>query len=200
MRDRELSRDPHRIRRRLRRGTNPERDLAMLQEAGLKPVSEWDDEELARGKPRNIKGSFSGATPPYLSPVIEEERRKRLKQATYNRLMPHSLVAMDVLGALVKNPKTPAGVRADIAKFIYEQQHGKAKAHVDAVVMSSPIAAAVVLDDGLPQDKPIVLEGEFTEDEEPTRRKDAVVPHGGVDDDNPLPGVIRDGGDSVRIA
>jgi hypothetical protein len=57
---------------------------------------------------------------------------------------------------------------------------------------SAPLAAAIVLPDGLPQDVPIVLEGEHTEDEEGSADgplNDA--PPGGVDDD-PMPWPLRD--------
>ncbi|KIR64738.1 hypothetical protein [Micromonospora haikouensis] len=169
MTNRELSRKPRRIRDRLRHGTNPERDLAMLEEIGYKPVSEWDNEELARGRPRNKRGTFAGPSPSWLSEAIQAEARKRLKERTFSAVMAHSEAVMKVLVDLATDPATPAGVRADIGKFIYEQLHGKAKAHVDVGAQAAPrvaIAAAIVLDDGLPQDTPAVLDGEYIEDDE----------------------------------
>ncbi|MBM0259758.1 hypothetical protein [Micromonospora sp. 4G55] len=220
MGNRELSKDPHRIRTRLRRGTNPKRDLAMLDEVGYKPVSEWDDEELARGRPRNSRGSFSGGpTPKWLTPVVEEERRKRLKQATFDRLMTHSLRAMEVMGELVNDPETPASVRADIARFIYEQQHGKAKSKVDVDATVGPRDAlfpAIVLDDGLPQDirhlrnmlseeefrqltnMPGVVDGQVVDEDD--RPKDAVIPAEGVDDEERMLLHLRDGHAEGRVS
>jgi hypothetical protein len=175
MADRELSRDPHRVRMRLRYGTNIERDLAML---GYKPVAQWDLEELGRGRPKNSNGSFTGGpAPKWLTPAIEAERRKRLKQATHDALMAHTDAAMRVLGELVKNPETPASVRADIGKFIYEQLHGKAKSKIDLDAKVTPqtaLAAAIVLDDGLPQDASMVIEDvEYIETDE---QDDAALP------------------------
>ncbi|RZT77965.1 methyltransferase family protein [Micromonospora violae] len=43
----------------------------MLEEIGYKPVSEWDNEELARGKPRNSQGSFSCPSPSWLTQAIQ---------------------------------------------------------------------------------------------------------------------------------
>ncbi|MFJ6198845.1 hypothetical protein [Micromonospora sp. NPDC092111] len=97
---------------------------------------------------------------------------KRLKETTFSALMAHSEALMKVLVELATDPETPASVRADVGKFVYDQLLGKAKQRMKFDAELSPrekqataIAAAIVLDDGLPQDKPIVLEGQFTEEE-----------------------------------
>jgi hypothetical protein len=143
----------------------------MLEEIGYKPVSEWDLEELGRGRPKNSDGSFTGGpAPKWLTPAIEAERQRRLKEATHDALMAHTEAAMRVLGELVKNPETPASVRADIGKFIYEQQLGKATARVDVGLTAQEhtmqaLASAIVLDDGLPQGHLTTIEGELIEDD-----------------------------------
>ncbi len=72
----------------------------MLVEIGYKPVSEWDLEELGRGRPRNRNGSFAGGSAPkWLTPAIEAERRRRLKEAAHDALMAHTDAAMRVLGS-----------------------------------------------------------------------------------------------------
>jgi hypothetical protein len=63
-------------------------------------------------------------------------------------------------------------VRADIAKFIYEQQHGKATARVDVGLTAREqteraIASAIVLDDGLPQGHLAIIDGEIVDEDEP---------------------------------
>ncbi|PZV96317.1 hypothetical protein SAMN05443287_106193 [Micromonospora phaseoli] len=172
----------------------------MAEEGHIKPVSEWDLEELGRGYPRNKDGTFARRrATDWLAPAVQAERMKRLKQASHDALMTHASDAMKVLGLLVNDPATPAGVRADIGKFIYEQLHGKAKAHVDVDAKVGPrdaIAAAIVLDDGLPQDAPLVLEGEFTEEEDDPG--DAPMP--GVDDEeNRMPRPLREAHKEGRI-
>src|SRR5690606_18560963 len=42
-----------------------------------KPLAEWDNEELARGRPRNADGTFSGPTPAYISAEVHEEALDR---------------------------------------------------------------------------------------------------------------------------
>ncbi|MEH1098210.1 hypothetical protein [Micromonospora sp. CPCC 205561] len=107
---RELSRKPKEIRKRLRRGDDLERDLAMLEEAGYKPVSEWDDEELAKGKPRDRRGSFSGRTPEWRKEQVEAEALRRHKEATLSAPKPRPEVLGKVLAELATNPHTPAEV------------------------------------------------------------------------------------------
>lgn len=207
MANRELSRKPRRIRGRLRHGINPERDLAMLEEIGYKPVAEWDNEELARGRPRDRRGSFSGRAPSWLNEAIQAEALKRLKETTFSALMAHSEALIKVLVELATDPGTPAGVRADIGKFVYDQLLGKAKQRMTIDAELSPrdktitaLASAIINDDGTPQDAPTVLDGEFTEDdEEDDRPKDATIPPEGVDDEDRMPRHIRDAQEDGRI-
>lgn len=188
MADRELSRKPKEIRDRLRRGRDPARDLAMLQDVSgyHKPLSEWDLEELGRGYPRDSNGSFTGRrTPSWLVGPLQEERMRRLKTATHDALMTHAAAAMRVIGELIADPKTPASVRADIGKFIYEQQHGKATSKVDVGLSAKDqtmqvLASAIVLDDGLPQDH-LAIESELAEDHKEEMEADRAMI--GLDDD-----------------
>ncbi|WP_212993707.1 hypothetical protein [Actinoplanes auranticolor] len=156
----------------------------LVEVIGYKPVSEWDLEELGRGRPKNSDGSFpSGGKPKWITPMIEAERKKRLAEATHDALMAHSDAAMRVLGELVDDPKTPANVRMQIAMFLYEQQHGKAASKVSLDATIGPrqaIASAIVLDDGLPQGH-LTIEGELAEvDEDETEADRAMI---GLDDD-----------------
>src|SRR6478609_9046244 len=54
-----------RARRKMRRGEALMDDA--LIEIGWKPVEEWDDEELARGRPRNSLGTFTGRKPGWVT-------------------------------------------------------------------------------------------------------------------------------------
>jgi hypothetical protein len=105
--------------------------------------------------PRYTQRPFStGRTPSWITPALQIERVKRLKQGVYDALMANSGDAMRVLGELVKDAETPVSVRADIGRFIYEQLHGKAagKLNVDAAIgPRAAVASAIILDDGLPQ-------------------------------------------------
>lgn len=176
-----LSTKPDQIRRRLRRtvGTDKyQEDLALYyQHSGYKHVSEWDIEELARGKPRNKRGKFSGAGPRWLTPEITREARTRLLEHTQALLGEQIEFAVRTMIDLIKNeevdekgrPIVDARTKLDACKFIIEHVKGKATAIVEVEGLDRTrhmIASAIVLDDGSPQDERVVLEGEVVEDED----------------------------------
>src|SRR4051812_41050320 len=79
-------RNPNRIRERLRRGTDPERDLAMLG------VKRWQSGILEELGPRAIRGtamdSFSGGSKPgWRTANNQAEAMKRLKDAAFSDIM-----------------------------------------------------------------------------------------------------------------
>src|SRR5690349_18056761 len=51
-----------------------------------KPLDEWDDEEVARGRPRGSDGTFRGRRPQWLTPAIQAERQRRLRQLMVDEL------------------------------------------------------------------------------------------------------------------
>lgn len=126
----EASTDPKQIRKRARRYERMARDALSIL---YKPVEEWDDEELARGRPRNPDGSFRGKPPEWVSREVHEEAIKRFvdyAQAETRAVVPDAI-------ALVKNllltdeqdkrgrPLVPAGVQLDAAKWLIEHVIGK---------------------------------------------------------------------------
>jgi len=176
-----LSTKPEQIRRRLRRtvGTdNYQEDLKLYYEhANFKPVEDWDIEELARGKPRNKRGKFSGRGPRWLTPEIVREARRRLVDETHALLGSQVEFAVKTMIDLIKSeevddkgrPIVDARTKLDACKFIIEHVKGKATMIVEAEGLDftrKMIASAIVLDDGLAQDEPIVLDGEIVEEDE----------------------------------
>lgn len=173
-----LSRNPAQIRRRLRRSSQlqdgrRDRDIEMLYQ---KPISDWDIEELARGRPRNSVGDFRGATGSWITPAVQQEAKRRLIDETMGKLTGHLNSAIRAVGKLITSeevddkgkPIVDARTRLAAAQFVIEHVIGKPKALVEieaADFTRKLIASAIVLDDGQPQDAPIVLEGSFTEPE-----------------------------------
>ncbi|WP_328651318.1 hypothetical protein OG598_24960 [Micromonospora sp. NBC_00330] len=149
MSKRELSRYRKQILRRLRRGNNPERDLPMLMAAGYKPVSEWDDEELSKGRPRNSRGSICGRAPSWLTGQIEAEALRRLKEATLSALKPRPEVLSQVLLALATNPETPADLLAmlDAALTTAKQRIGPEQDPQPPVRLKDPDIPPELVDD-----------------------------------------------------
>jgi hypothetical protein len=176
-----LSTDPAQIRRRLRRSIGKphhKQDLQLLVQAGgMKPIEEWDLEELARGMPKNKRGKFSGKPPTWITPDIMREAKKRLLAHTNALIGEQVDQAMAVIVDLMTDdsvddkgrPCVDARTKLDAAKFIIEHVKGKATAVLELEASDHTrkmIAAAIVLDDGLPQDEPVILEGEFEEVED----------------------------------
>lgn len=176
MAPRKLSMDPAQVRVRLRRrSVDAERDVAMLYG---KPVEEWDLEELARGRPRNKAGKFSGPRPPWLTPLVLAESRRRLHEETYGQLAGYAQIALKVMKNLMEStevdangrPLVDAKTKLAAASFVLEHIIGKPKAVVEindpSEFQRKALAAAIVLDDGKPQGHLTILEGEFEEVEE----------------------------------
>jgi hypothetical protein len=124
-----LSRDPTAIRQRLRRRAQPlAEDVEMLADA-VKPVEEWDLEELARGKPRDKDGHFRGRPPKWITPALRSEAARRLKVEAQALLSGHIADAVKVIADLMMNSPDDK-TRLDCAKFIIEHTVGKATAAV----------------------------------------------------------------------
>lgn len=172
-----LSQDPKQIRNRLRRKADRySADLELyIDKAYGKPMSEWDLEELARGRPRAKNGTFAGLTPKWITPAIQKEAKRRLLDHTYGNLAGHVDLAVQTMVQLLKSTKTDfngkpivdARTKLEAAKFIVEHVIGKPKAlvEVDATDMVKQfLAQALILDDG-EQAHPVV-DGQFYDNDE----------------------------------
>lgn len=175
---RTLSTNPTQIRRRLRRKHEHfQEDLELYkQHAGFKPVEEWDPEELAHGRPRNSAGDFRGRSPAWMTVEIAKEARRRLLDQAFGGLASHMNAAIKVVKELMESdevddrgrPIVDAATKLKAAIFVIEHIIGKPSSviEIDGVDMTRQIlASAIVLDDGKPQDV-VVLDGEFTEDDD----------------------------------
>lgn len=175
-----LSRNPAQIRNRLRRKqkTNSE-DFQMYTElVWKKPIEEWDNEELARGRPRDKNGKFVGKSPSWATPAIAAEAKRRLMTHTFGKLAGHIDQAVVVIGNLLVSeevddkgrPIVDAKTKLAAATFIIEHTLGKPKALIELTeneTTKTAIAAAIVLEDGAPQDaQHRIIDGELADDEE----------------------------------
>lgn len=125
----QLSRKPEHIRKRMRNRTGPlAEDIEMLANA-IKPVEEWDLEELARGRPRDKDGHFRGRAPIWITPALRSEAARRLKVEAMSYLSGHVEDAIKVLADLMLNAEDDK-IRVDCAKFIIEHVVGKATAAI----------------------------------------------------------------------
>jgi hypothetical protein len=165
------STNPSAIRKRMRTAAahleGDREKLAEVQRMKYKPVEEWDLEELARGKPRNEDGSFSGARPKWITPLIKEEVQKRMREETLLQFDVQAANAVRVLVAFLGNDEEPR-LRFEAAKLILEYVVGKPEQKVKFegnVKLEAMLAEAIVLPDG-EEAHPMILPGEIVEDDD----------------------------------
>lgn len=155
--DDELSMTPKQIRRRAQRaGKKANKEYHRL----YKPVAEWDNEELARGRPRSKDGYFSGPKPKWVTREIHEEALRRFTEQTKAEMRTMVGSSLYLLKAIIEDDQmvyddegqpirhmTPASTKLDAAKFLLEQVLGKPKQHVegDLQVQIAHILAGSVL-------------------------------------------------------
>lgn len=165
---RRLSTRPSAIRRRIRKnGNRAAEDIALYIELQYKkPVEEWTIEELRHGRPRHPTGGWKGPRPAWITPVIQAEVRRRLRDETLESLMESSGAAVKVLVDFLKNPEEPA-LRFRAAALILEYTIGAPEKQVTIngnIQLQSMLASALVLEDGSPAHP--VIEGETIIDDE----------------------------------
>lgn len=98
-----------------------------------KPFEEWDEEELARGRPRAVDGTFRGAAPKWITREMHELAMTRFKDIVEGKMRGETVTAMALLHSILTNedvdekgrPFVSAGTKLDAAKFLIEHVVGK---------------------------------------------------------------------------
>lgn len=109
------------------------RQLEKVIEATYKPLDQWDIEELARGRPRDSLGRFSGPVPKYINRQVHEEAISRFKEISIADMRAIVPAAIQLAETLIQDTemddkgrwRTPASVRLDAAKWVVEHLIGK---------------------------------------------------------------------------
>jgi len=105
-----------------------------------KPVEDWDLEELARGRPRNKAGGFSGVQKPKWVPQeIHEQAIATFGKVVKNRMNVTAIDALESISAILANtdvddnnkPLVSASTKLDASKFLLEHVVGKPTQHVE---------------------------------------------------------------------
>lgn len=149
---------PKQIRARARRRAEKKRRDLMSEvefEALYKPIEEWDMEELARGRPRNVDGDFRGRRPSWITREVHERAMERfvdLTKSEMGALTPSALTSLKwVLDSDETDdrgkPVVPASAKNQAAMFLLEHVVGKPKQHVtqDISVKLQGILGAVMV-------------------------------------------------------
>lgn len=150
---------PKQIRARARRAggldklTEPEKKAMMR-----KPLEEWDLEELARGRPKDKNGAFTGATPHWVTGALHQQAIEQFKKLMRADMQSHTVTAMTTIQNLMLSnevdergkPIVPAGVKADLAKFLVEHLLGKPTQPIQqeiSITLQSILGNALVMPD-----------------------------------------------------
>jgi hypothetical protein len=147
-----------RQRARARRAARHSRELIL---DAYKPVEEWDNEELARGRPRGVDGTFRGGKPQWLTAQTAEEAAKRFKELNREDLRGVILEGMPLLRRILSDestdkrgrPTIPISVKWDALKWLLEMEHGKPTTRIEgdiSVRLQAMLGAALVNPDGAP--------------------------------------------------
>lgn len=127
---RKLVMTPRQIRARARRTNRMSKEEFEIL---YKPVEDWDEEELARGRPRNSAGDFRGPAPQWLTREVYEKALERFKQIVRMEVNAMGPVAMGVIRRIMTDEatdsrgkwRTPASARLQAAQLMMEHIIGK---------------------------------------------------------------------------
>jgi len=129
---------PKQIRARQRRAAKRSRKNHMSElefETLYKPIEEWDLEELARGRPRNVDGNFRGRKPGWITREVHERAMEMFIELTKSDMAALAPTALTSLRWVLESneedergkPIVPASAKNQAAMFLLEHVVGKPK-------------------------------------------------------------------------
>ena len=149
---------PKQIRARARRASKKKRSGPMSEqefEALYKPIEEWDMQELARGRPRNVDGNFRGRKPGWITREVHERSMELFVELTKSEMGALAPQALDSLRWVLTSdevdergkPIVPAAAKNQASMFLLEHVVDKPKQHVqqDISVKLQGILGAVMV-------------------------------------------------------
>lgn len=147
-----------RARARRRRARGQHLDEQEMEYLYPKPVEEWDLEELARGRPKNARGKFSGPSPQWVDRSVFEAATSRFTNVVKGEMRATTVDALKMLTQLINNedvdergkPFVAASTKLDAAKFLLEHVVGKPTQRIenDVSVRLQGILATVMVNPG----------------------------------------------------
>lgn len=107
-----------------------------------KSVEDWDMDELAAGRPRNSKGSFTGPKPKWITREIHERAMQRFVEGVKRGMQVTTVKGLAKMEELLEDdsvdekgkPLVSASTKVDIAKFLIEHVVGKPTQRVESDV------------------------------------------------------------------
>lgn len=123
-----------------------------------KPIADWDEEELARGRPRDSKGGFRGPKPKWVTAEMHEEAMDRFKSVVRTGMRSATVDAIEFMKRMINDdstdnrgrPLVPASTKLTAATFLVEHLVGKPTQRIesDVSVKLQAILAGVMVNPG----------------------------------------------------
>ena len=131
-----------RARARRRRKRNVHLSPQELEYLYKKPLEEWDLQELAKGRPRNAKGHFSGPVPQWVDRTVHEASMEKYVAAIKTEMRTSTVDAVKIINELINSkdvdengkPLVSASTKLDAAKFLLEHVVGKPTQRIESDV------------------------------------------------------------------
>jgi hypothetical protein len=92
--------------------------------------SDWDEEELTRGRRRDKNGNFTGKPPQIVAAAAVRELNKARMRKAQEVLNGHLLDAVGLWGSVVRDTKAPLAIRFRASELIVDRVMGKVPEHV----------------------------------------------------------------------
>lgn len=135
---------PKQIRARARRKMQRKEFLTEQEQEYLyqKPIEDWDMEELARGRPRNSKGTFTGPRPKWINAQVHEQAMEKYTAAVKTDMRASTVDALGTIRWIISNddvddkgkPIVPASTKLEASKFLLEHIVGKPTQRIETDV------------------------------------------------------------------
>lgn len=97
-------------------------------------LSEWSEEELLRGRRRDVHGRWSGRPPKLVPRAVHDELVRRKMSEAHDLLRDNVVAATEVLVSLATDQDADAAVRLKAATTILDRVLGKAPERVELAV------------------------------------------------------------------
>lgn len=106
--------------------------------AGESDLSEWDDEEIARGQARAKNGHFAGRPPTVVPKQVYVEFARRQMDAGFQDMIGDLREVVKAVRHIATDPDVDEGTRLRAADMIMDRVYGKPKQAVDIGVSDRP--------------------------------------------------------------
>lgn len=112
-----------------------------LQEL-YKPLEEWDAEELARGRPRDKNGGWTGSPPAYVTRAFHEQIIKRFQVVVREEMNRHTVEALVVMQKILTDesvdmngkPLVSPSTKLQAATYLLDQVVGRPTQKTEAEI------------------------------------------------------------------